>query len=78
MSPSMPRKFFEQHVRPNYEEWLRDPLDERRVVAVLVEERARGTWFSTSCVAMDPTVSSAGTGRHPGLRMAACPRTMEG
>jgi hypothetical protein len=28
--PSMPRKFFEQHVRPNYEEWLRDPLDERR------------------------------------------------
>ena len=25
----MPRKFFEQHVRPNYEEWLRQPLNER-------------------------------------------------
>ena len=29
MCPNMPRQFFEQHVRPNYEEWLRNPLDER-------------------------------------------------
>ena len=26
---SMPRKFFEQHVKPNYEEWLQEPLNER-------------------------------------------------
>lgn len=26
----MPRKFFDQHVRPNYDEWLSEPLDERR------------------------------------------------
>lgn len=26
---SAPRRFFEQHVKPNYEEWLQDPLDER-------------------------------------------------
>ncbi len=25
----MPRNFFENHVKPNYEEWLADPLDER-------------------------------------------------
>jgi hypothetical protein len=25
----MPRAFFEKHVRPNYDEWLRSPLDER-------------------------------------------------
>ncbi|MCB1489872.1 MAG: hypothetical protein KDJ88_20735 [Bauldia sp.] len=25
----MPRKFFEQHVKPDYEDWLRAPLDER-------------------------------------------------
>lgn len=29
MDPSMPRKFFEQHLRPNYEEWLRHPVDQR-------------------------------------------------
>jgi hypothetical protein len=29
MDPTMPRKFFDRHVRPNYEEWLRHPLDER-------------------------------------------------
>ena len=29
MDRSMPRKFFEQHVRPSYEEWLRDPANER-------------------------------------------------
>jgi hypothetical protein len=26
----MPRQFFEQHVRPNYDEWQQDPLNERR------------------------------------------------
>ena len=26
----MPRKFFDQHVRLNYDEWLAEPLDERR------------------------------------------------
>jgi hypothetical protein len=30
MLPNMPRRFFVQHVRPNYEEWQQDPLDERR------------------------------------------------
>lgn len=25
----MPRNFFENHVKPNYEEWLADPLSER-------------------------------------------------
>ncbi len=25
----MPRNFFENHVKPDYEEWLADPLDER-------------------------------------------------
>ena len=25
----MPRKFFENHVRPNHEAWLGSPLDER-------------------------------------------------
>ena len=25
----MPRRFFEEHVRPNYEEWLSSPLNER-------------------------------------------------
>jgi hypothetical protein len=25
----MPRRFFERHVRPNYEEWLASPLNER-------------------------------------------------
>ena len=29
-SGSIPRRFFEQHVRPNYEEWLHEPLNERR------------------------------------------------
>ena len=26
----MPRNFFDLHVQPNYEEWLDDPLDQRR------------------------------------------------
>jgi len=26
----MPRQFFNNHVKPNYEEWLTDPLNERR------------------------------------------------
>ena len=30
LGESIPRKFFEQHVRPNYEEWLHEPLNERR------------------------------------------------
>jgi hypothetical protein len=30
LGESIPRKFFDQHVRPNYEEWLHDPLNERR------------------------------------------------
>jgi hypothetical protein len=30
MRPSMPREFFDRHVRPNYEDWLQHPLDERR------------------------------------------------
>lgn len=25
----MPQRFFDDHVKPNYEEWLADPLDER-------------------------------------------------
>ena len=29
-APSTPRKFFEQHVRSNYEECLHEPLNERR------------------------------------------------
>jgi hypothetical protein len=30
MIPNGPRNFFEQHVRPNYEEWRQEPLNERR------------------------------------------------
>jgi hypothetical protein len=29
MAQSLPREFFEQHVRPSYREWLRNPEDRR-------------------------------------------------
>jgi hypothetical protein len=37
MDPSMPRKFFEQHVMPSYEEWLRHPLDKRLAKSAVQE-----------------------------------------
>ena len=42
MDRSMPRKFFEQHVRPSYEEWLRDPANERlaRIAVQAVNDMA--------------------------------------
>ena len=33
----MPRNFFDQHVLPNYDEWLAQPLDERRARNAVAE-----------------------------------------
>jgi hypothetical protein len=42
MAQSLPRKFFEQHLRPSYEEWLRDPANERlaRIAVQAVNDMA--------------------------------------
>lgn len=45
----MPRRFFDRHVKPNYAEWMRDPLSERRAKNAVSEannmaERAFHYW----------------------------------
>jgi hypothetical protein len=42
MAQSSPRKFFEQHVRPSYDDWLRHPANERlaRIAVQAVNDMA--------------------------------------
>jgi hypothetical protein len=44
----MPRRFFDRHVMPNYEDWLASPLDERLAKNAVAEANNMAALFSPS------------------------------